>query len=297
MKLDDAIASAVKEGKLPNNSYPTIVIWAVQNNIEENFKNFLSSISELAIVKDTASNLQNKPIPVNRLDRSDFLIFLANSYSGQGMHDKAIAIFEEIKKKGSNESTMLNDFGLALLKKTLAEGTVDKAKWDYARKLIFEALSFDRSTTKNFYKLPAYMNLCFLRAVEAKLYLDQNDPFAAFMVGWMSIEMTLHRIWRQYLELKKSTKLDELDRWEAEKIIEMLFIGDIDDRLPKTKAHLQTLKDQKNNFNTLRGVRNHLIHGDCDNPTNGEAKLCLDTALTIAPLFKVLDNERLVTHL
>lgn len=71
----------------------------------------------------------------------------------------------------------------------------------------------------------------------------------------------------------------------------MLFIGNIEEKLVATKADLETFKSLKPDFDTLRGTRNHLLHGEIDNPTDGEASLCIKTALEIVPLFQSLDNE------
>jgi hypothetical protein len=69
------------------------------------------------------------------------------------------------------------------------------------------------------------------------------------------------------------------------------------EELPITNSDLESFKKSKSNFDTLRGTRNHLVHGENDNPTNGESDLCVKTALAIAPLFQALDNEKVVTRL
>ena len=291
MKLTDLLAKIVTERKLPDSSYFTIAKWFLENKDDHAFVELLSAIPEAQIVKEKVKAKGDNTIEVAKLENSEFLIYLANSYSEMKMFDKAIQLFEQIEKRGSNESTMLNDYGAVLLRQMLFSKNISKQKWEFARQLIFRAFEFDKRVSKDCYKFPAYKNLCFLRAVEANYYLQQNDSFAAFVLAWMSIEMTLYRIWRQYLQLKGSKKIDELSRWDSDAIIEMLYIANIDNDLPNTKRDIEGLKSLKPHLDTLRGERNHLLHGDKDNPTDGQAKHCAEIALAMVPLFQSLDNE------
>ncbi len=291
MKLDDALEKIVKDGGLPDTKYSTIVKWCLENKDDAKYADLVSAIQEDQIIKGYIKGKGDATIEVSKLEHSDLLIFLANSFSKVNMFDKAIELFEQLEKRGSNESTMLNDYGAALLEQMASSKSFDKKKWERARQLIFKAFNFDKKVSKDCYKFPAYKNLSLLRAVEASYYLQQNDSFAAFILAWMSIEMTLYRIWRQYLQLKNSTKVDELSRWDTDAIIEMLHIGNIEDDLPATKKDIEILKQLKPQLDTLRGVRNHLLHGDIDNPTDGQANHCTKIARSMVQLFQSLDSE------
>lgn len=289
--LDEAVAKIVEEAHLSDKSYFTIAKWCLENKDDAKCSALVSAVHEEQIIKENVKTRSNNTIEINRLEHSEFLIYLANSYSEAMMHDKAIELFEQMEKKGCTESTMLNDYGRALLRQMLFSKTYDREKWDHARQLIFKAFDFDKKVSKDCYKFPAYKNLSFLRAVEASYYLQQNDPFTAFVLAWVSIEMTLYRIWRQYLQLKNSNKIDDLSRWNSDAIIEMLYIGNVENDLTATKKDFEALKALKPRLDTLKGVRNHLLHGENDNPTNGEARSCTEIALKIVPFFQSLDSE------
>lgn len=287
MKLEELVTKIVEEGHLPDNKYSTIIRWSLTNKADATFPDFISALkSEKIILKEITPKVK-----FVKLEHSDFFITLANTYVGIERFDRGIQLFDEMERKGSTEPTMLNDYGRALLKEMEKKGTVDKAKLNTARKLIFKAYYFDKANSKECYKFPAYKNLCLLRIMEGNYYLQQNDAFAAFVLGWMSIEMTLFRIWRQYLTLKGSKKVDKLSRWDTEAIIEMLFIGNIDEKWKTTTKDLETFKKAKNDLEALRGLRNHLLHGENDNPTKGDSKKSLETALKLIPLFQSLDQE------
>jgi len=191
MKLEDVLLRIVQQRKLIDSNYSTIALWCIQNKDDPLIADIISSIQEEKLTKGQVKAKGGNIIEVNKLEHSDFLIPLANSFNGANIFDKSIELFEHMEKKGCNESTMLNDYGAVLLRQMLSSRSYDKEKWEHARQLIFRAFDFDKKVSKDCYKFPAYKNLCYLRAVEASFYLQQNDSFAAFLLAWMSIEMTL----------------------------------------------------------------------------------------------------------
>jgi hypothetical protein len=74
--------------------------------------------------------------------------------------------------------------------------------------------------------------------------------------------------------------MDDLMRWRTDTIAETLFLSDINDSFKKVK----------NDLDTLRGIRNKLLHGEIDNPTSGDVKTCIDTALTLTPILQTQDS-------
>lgn len=291
MKLDEIIDRIVEEGNLPDRNKMIVVKWSIENKIEENFLNFISAIKEDNLQITDVQGRGEKRISVKKLEHSEFFIFLANSYAQIRLFEKALKIFEEMHRKGSNESTMLNDYGAALLNQMLVNKSVNKGRLDLARRLIFEAYAFDKKVSADWYTYPAYKNLSFLRAMEAIYYNEQKDSFAAFVLGWMSIEMTLYRIWHQFLTLKSASRIDELMRWNPDTIIEVLSLAEVDETLKNTKADLDKLKSLRTSLRDLRVTRNRLLHGEIDNPTFGQFNLCIQTALKLVPLFQSVKKD------
>jgi len=110
MKLDQIIDTIVEEGHLPDRNETTVIKWSIENKIEENFMAFLSAINEDDLQIVDVPSRGEKRISVKKLEHSTFFIILANSYAQIRLFEKAIKIFEGMFQKGSNESTMLNDY-------------------------------------------------------------------------------------------------------------------------------------------------------------------------------------------
>ena len=114
--------------------------------------------------------------------------------------------------------------------------------------------------------LPAYKNLCLLRAVEAAYYIQEEQNLTAFVMAWMSIEMTIYRIW--YAHLKDNSyskgKMDSLKKWKIDNIIELLYL---------CKCDLEFVR-----------LRNDLLHGTTFEISEGHSRRCIDVALQLIPI-------------
>ena len=253
---------------------------------------YLAAIKEENLVKvATRDRRDSKTFEISKLENSGFFIGLANTYVHSQLFDEGIQLFEEMQKKGSDESTMLNDYGGSLLFRMLSRQSFNKSDLDLARKLIFGAYDFDKRVASNPYDYPAYKNLCFLRAVEAHFYYNQMDFFAAFVLGWMSIEMTITRIWHKFLALK-AVNGKPLRNFNIYSIIKTLNSSYIDDKLKVTKKDLEDFKKEVNDLEYLREkVRNKLLHGDMDNPSSDQALKCLKIAASLWMLFQSVDQD------
>jgi pentatricopeptide repeat protein len=280
MKITEVINKILKEAHLQDQSNASIVKWIIQNRGKEDLSLYLSAVEEENLQTVTVEGRGDKEIPVKQLEHSNFFVILANSYASLGWFNEALGLFEAMVARGSNESTVLNDYGATLLNQMMTVKIIDKEKLDVARKLIFEAFKFDKEVSKDFYAYPAYRNLCYLRDIEAIRYYNQNEDFTAFVLSWMSIEMTILRIWFQFIKNRmpdvSKEKVDKLMRWDIEPIVETLFLGQVDG----------SFKEIKRDLDTLRGIRNDLLHGKIDNPTHGNAKLCIDVAYRIIPILQ-----------
>jgi len=57
--------------------------------------------------------------------------------------------------------------------------------------------------------------------------------------------------------------------------METLFLSDVD-----------SFRDIKDYLDTLKGVRNKLLHGEIDKPTLGNVELCINTALKLVNILQ-----------
>jgi hypothetical protein len=73
---------------------------------------------------------------------------------------------------------------------------------------------------------------------------------------------------------------------DISQILEILYNCDIDERSKIARADIERFKQLKKDLNTSRGIRNHLLHGEIDNPSEGDSRNCIDTALNLVPLFQ-----------
>jgi pentatricopeptide repeat protein len=291
LRLVEIIDRIVEQGHLPDRRPPDVIKWSIENDLENNFKDYISAAKEENLQVDRVRDRGQQEIPVRRLENSAFFVFLANSYANRKLFDKALKIYEEMLAKETDESTVLNEYGATILNRMLHDGIVNKGNLDLARKLIFEAFAFDKKVAKDSYQYPAYKNLCFLRAMEAIYYHNEKDTFAAFVLGWMSVEMTIYRIWHQLLTVRGASGIDDLMRWNSDSIIEVLTISEVSEKLKRTRADLEVFRTLKNDLDTLKGIRNHLLHGDINNPTPGDSTCCINTALKLVPLFQSVRQD------
>jgi hypothetical protein len=106
--------------------------------------------------------------------------------------------------------------------------------------------------------------------MEAGIYLRNKETFTAFVLAWMSIEMSIYRIWYKFLKNLHSSKekIDSLMKWRFESIAEACYLAKVDPEFMPLKPDLDT----------LRGIRNCLLHGDIIQVTTGHAARCIEIA-------------------
>ncbi len=275
MKPTEIIDKIVEEGKLKDKSIETLTEWIVKNEGKETVAKYLSAINEDEILVLTPERKEKGKVVFKRLKHRPFFNGLAIQYSEKGWFRESELIFDTILKRTPQDIESILNYGTFLMNMTLAfykQGKeIAKNLLEKARKLIFHAFRYDKKVHKDWRTKIAYQNLCYLRAIEAVYYYNKNEPFTAFVLGWVSIEMFLYRMWFQFIRKKTMRGINELMRWNTEYIIETLFLSDIDG----------ALKNTKNDLDILKGIRNKLLHGEIDNPTLGNARLCIDTALSL----------------
>ena len=115
-----------------------------------------------------------------------------------------------------------------------------------------------------------------LELVEAAYYLEEKHFLPSFLLSWMSIEMTLNRIWHTTLAEMGygKSRIKSLERWNIDTIIEALYMSKCDPEFLKLKTALDI----------LRGNRNDLLHGRIYEVTYGTARFSIQTAFALIPI-------------
>ncbi len=275
MKPSELVDKVVKEGKLQDKSIGALTKWIAENQGKESISECLSAIADDEILQLTPEGKGKGKLFIKKLKYSNLFNGLAIRYSENGWFEEAEAVFERILKRTPNDIDSLHNYGAAMLNKTLAiyrqRKEMDKKQLEKARALIFKAFDFDKKAYEDWLTKPSYMNLCYLRALEAVYHFNVRESFTAFVLGWMSIEMTVRARWFKFIRERTTQGLNDLTKWDMEYIVETLFLSDASG----------SFRSIKNDLDTLKGTRNRLLHGEIDNPTLGQAKLCIDTALAL----------------
>jgi hypothetical protein len=242
---------------------------------EVGISDILSAIAEDNVkIYPMTLTAKKKKIKVTMLEHGEFFNDLAVKYSKEGLFEKSEMIFEAMLKKTPKDQDTMTNFGTMVINMAInlyKQGkALDRLRLEKARKLIFKANKYFKEVHEDWWIRVPYANLRYLRAIEATYYYNQNDSFASFVLGWMSIEMTLNQIWFIFIRSKITQGLDKLMKWNTERIVETLLL-----------CENEIIRNEKSNLDKLRGIRNNLLHGKKDNPTMDDAKLCIDTALSL----------------
>lgn len=220
-----------------------------------------------------------KNIDYNRLEHSGYWNRLAILYMSNGRFGKAKAVFEAMLAVGASDSSTITNYGAVLLNEMIAADKFDEENFTVAKEHTYRAFSFDVPKKGLLYKgvlMPAFKNLVIIRNIEAEHFFNKGDLFTSFILGWISIEMSLLRIWSRFLELLKYSegKREDMIRWDIGLIIEVLSIVKV------------VMPDMKNYLESLRGIRNSLVHGTQIYPTKGEIKRCIEVGRMLVPLLQ-----------
>jgi len=244
----------------------------------------LEKIKEDKLLEAMVTDLKGKKIHFRILQENKQFTAVGLQLKQAREFDEAERIFKTMLDRGETSSATRNNYGAVLLddifSKLREDGSVDPGRIDEARMQIFEACNFDKKVSLGWPAAPAYKNLCFLRNVEAYFRYSKGDFLGAFVLGWISIEMTLHRIWFQYLQKNSSSILNEqvlckkLMSWSVQDISEVLF-----------KTQIIDSKVRKS-LSDLRTIRNKLVHGEINDPTKKNAEECVIVGYNLIPILQ-----------
>jgi len=239
---------------------------------------YIQAISRDPIKKYSLKKPWRKRQFIERIGQSDYFSVFAVQIAQRGYVEGAKAIFEEILRRTPHDTTTLNDYVVVLLNEMIdlynRGQTIPKEELELAKQYIYLAFEIDLYLHGTRHPLPAYKNVSLLRAVEAALLSRQGDLFTAFVLAWMSIEMSIYRLWYKSVERKykdSNQKMGRLLRWDVEQVMEVLYVNNIGPEYVVLKPKLDT----------LRGTRNDLLHGNKPKPTKGETESCINTGIEI----------------
>lgn len=185
---------------------------------------------------------------------------IAMTYFFQNKHENSERILRKVLDMELDNPGTLNNFSLVLLQ----TGRIKEAK-----KFILRAYDLDVKHRK--FKaalLPAYRNLSWILINEAENYNAKDDYLPAFLLSWISIELSLRRLWFELIE-KYRYNGKRLSRWNVSYIIEILSL-------------LGIITSLKNDIETARGRRKSIVHATGETPTEGETNKCIQTATKLA---------------
>lgn len=219
----------------------------------------------------------------NKLSDNDIWNSIAMMYEYNKEYEKAKMIFEKMIEQGASDSATLNNFAAVLLNQLINKGNIedkDEEQFFRARDYMYKAFIFDaQGRPKNILhaaNAPAYRNIIIFRNIESELYYNKGDLFTSFVIGWISVEMNLNRIWCRYLnnQNEDNNLKEKLLRYNAEEVIDHLYLHKIID------------KPLRDDINKYRSLRNDLVHGTAIDVTNGDVQNIIQLGRRLYPIYQ-----------
>ncbi len=227
-------------------------------------------------------------VDYDHLENSKIWNDLAIIYMSKGNLEKAERILRETIEAGARDSSTITNYGAVLLNRMIAVHVMDEESFKIAKEHTFRAFKFDVPKRGELYKgvlMPAFKNLVLMRNIEAEHFLNKGDLFTSFILGWISVEMSLLRIWSRLHEIAQlsDTKRKKMMLWDIALVIEILSMGKL--AIPGQMVDLipSNLRDL---LDTLRETRNRLIHGSQIEPTRGEVEQCIHLGRQLIPILQ-----------
>jgi len=245
---------------------------------------FIQQIKEDRLLDLEVRDLKGNRLRFKVLSKNKDFTAVGLKLKEEKSFEDAEKIFKAMLDMGETSSATQNNYGAVILddvfSKLRKKEPVDPDRMGEARKSIFKACDFDKKVGLAWPAAPAYKNLCFLRNIEAYYRYSNKDFIGAFLLGWISIEMTLHRIWFQYLQktcsgiLNQQSLYNKLMTLPFQAMFEILFATKIFD------------KKIVKNLENLREIRNKLVHGEINDPDMKNVEDCIGIGHALIPLLQ-----------
>jgi hypothetical protein len=282
MKFIDLVKEAIKENKEKEFHAGEFIIWLLEKDRIGDLRYIIETDAVKTIPLRKAYGGKNS---ILRLQQSDEVIQITTLMGTMGYVKEAQEIFEVLLARTPDDASALNNYGFILLNEMVIQYQTDK-KYDknklrIAQDKISNAATIDKFLHEEPLAMPAYRNLCLFRAVEATYYEQISAYLPAFLVAWMSVEMSVYRIFYSHLKENQysKSKIDDLLRWNIDTIAEVLYLNKCDPQFVEWKDELDA----------LRRLRNRLMHGDDFDLSERDTKRCIDLALRLTFMKQDLD--------
>ncbi|MCW4018675.1 MAG: hypothetical protein NWF00_08390 [Candidatus Bathyarchaeota archaeon] len=278
MDLGDLVREAYTEVTQRPFRYGYLVSWILKKG---RTSDLMSIIKTSKITRVPLKKPYRGKKAIDRLENSDDLIKIATLMGSLGYMKEAQEVFDAMLFRTPLDTTALNNYAYVLLHEIIqSKGNYDKSKILIAQNKISKAATIDKVLNENFLILSTYKNLCLSRVVEAEYYAQIKAYLPAFLVAWLSIEMSIRRIYYQHLKEKQYGKDKLFSLKSLDLITEILYLNKCDSKFVNSKEVLES----------LYGLRNQLIHGTIFEVSEGQAKNCIELAYTFTLVKEEFDD-------
>lgn len=203
-------------------------------------------------------------------------------YMNNKMYEKGRDVYSTLIGVGVYDSSTITNYAAVIMASMLEKHVIeesDEPDFEYVKKLLHDAFIFDVEAKPrqkaDAVLLPAYKNLIYVRNIESELYLNKELYFASFILGWISVEMSLIRIFCRIMKQQKGEK----------KIREKLSMLNIQTILDILYGFKIITKDLYTEINGIIKERNKLIHGSELKPTPGLTRQVINLGRKLIPLY------------
>jgi len=254
---------------------------------DENFLKVIKSDSEGSLSYVISSIKASKVVETKKVENVEYKT-VENSEAWNGfaiayLNKKDFAnaknILESMLSAGASDSLTINNYAAVLLNEMIEKNSIIEKVLSHAKELTFKALKFDVRKKGELIEgasRPPFKNLVLIRNIEAEVFLKKRDFFTAFVLAWISVEMSLTRIWFRFLKDQGygKKKRQWFADWDIAFVIESLsMLGIIDPHI-------------KNDLDCLRTLRNDVIHGILPYPEEGQISRCIKLGRELIPILQ-----------
>jgi len=203
-------------------------------------------------------------------------------YMNNKMYEKGKEIYSLMIEVGVFDSSTITNYAAVILNGMISKHVIeesDEPDFEYAKELLFKAFMFDVKAKPrrkaDAALLPAYKNMIYVRNIESELYYNKQLYFISFILGWISVEMSLIRIFCKIMKDQKGEKKirEKLSMWNIQSILDILYAL----RIITKNLYVE--------INSINKERNKLIHGTIINPTPGLTKQVIELGRKLIPLY------------
>jgi hypothetical protein len=268
------VTGLLKRFEVSSDVYDESFVTKVKSN-PDLLSSLVLSVDNSSIIRtDKVENIEYKT-----LDHSEAWNGFAIAFMNNKDYTSAKKLLSCIQSAGASDASTTTNYAAVLMNEMVEKGKIVEKTLNQARDLTFRALKFyvrGKGELIEGALTPPFKNLVLIRNLEAELFLQKQDFFTAYILAWISVEMSLTRIWLQFLKNQKRgrKKRKWFADWDIAFIIEALFLLGI------VKPKL------KNDLDCQRQLRNEVIHGLRAYPEEGQISRCIELGRALIPILQ-----------